>query len=56
METSKPILQLDSYFFQGHYEDMVGTAMMFKEDGELIYQSRLNWSLCSIQENAYSTC
>ena len=29
------MLQLDNYVFQGAYEDIVGTAMIFKEKGNV---------------------
>ena len=29
------MLQLDNYVFQGAYEDIMGTAMIFKEKGKV---------------------
>ncbi|XP_013776239.1 uncharacterized protein LOC106461014 [Limulus polyphemus] len=31
LESSKPVLQLDNYYFVGEYEDIVGTAVVFEE-------------------------
>ena len=35
LDSPQPILQLDNYVFQGVYEDIVGTAMIFKEEGKV---------------------
>ncbi len=34
LESPQPVIQLDNYFFQGTYEDTVGTSLVFKEEEE----------------------